>query len=262
MIEDAYGLGEALGLPVWNQDEAGPFQTLPYEGQEWTPEGQPKCQAHEYIRDGTAKCLTLFHPASGQVRLKGVTSCPNSVLHGWLQQELEAILAQQEAARPLEPATNRMLWERWQAGLTTALTLPDDLPPLRMLLIWDNLAGHKTPVMVDWLMMHGIMPLYTPLSGSWLNMAESIQRILKRRALSGQHPRSTDEIIAWLEAVARAWNRHPTAFVWGGKRAARRARSRARRHAQGGSGACTRRPVQRPRRSKLDEWRRANQVTH
>jgi len=25
---------------------------------------------------------------------------------------------------------------------------------------------------------HGIMPLYTPLSGSWLNMTESIQRIL------------------------------------------------------------------------------------
>jgi transposase len=36
-----------------------------------------------------------------------------------------------------------------------------------------------------WLCAHGIMPLYTPLGGSWLNMAESIQRILKRRALEG-----------------------------------------------------------------------------
>jgi hypothetical protein len=34
------------------------------------------------------------------------------------------------------------------------------------------------------------MPLYTPLGGSWLNMAESIQRILKRRTLDGQHPQS------------------------------------------------------------------------
>jgi DDE superfamily endonuclease len=258
LIEDAYCIGEALGLQVWNQDEAGPFQTLPYEGQEWTPEGQPKCQAHEYIRDGTAKCLTLFHPASGHLRVKGVKNCPNTVLHGWLQQELESILAEQEAPSPLDPVTNRMLWERWQAGLTTSLSLP----ALPMLLIWDNLAGHKTPTVVEWLIAHGIMPLYTPLGGSWLNMAESIQRILKRRALSGQHPSTTDEIIAWLEAVARAWNRNPTPFVWGGKRAARRARSRARRHAQGGSGACTRRPVQRLRRSKLDEWRRANQVTH
>ena len=47
--------------------------------------------------------------------------------------------------------------------------------------MWDNLAGHKTPEMVLWLCRHGIMPLYTPLGGSWLNMAESIRRILKRR---------------------------------------------------------------------------------
>jgi hypothetical protein len=26
--------------------------------------------------------------------------------------------------------------------------LPADLPPLRILLVWDNLAGHKTP---EWL---------------------------------------------------------------------------------------------------------------
>ncbi len=82
------------------------------------------------------------------------------------------------------------------------------------------------------------MVLYTPLSGSWLNMAESIQRILGRRALDGQHPETTDQIIAWLEATARGWNAHPTPFVWGGKRAARRARARERRHALAGSGAC------------------------
>jgi hypothetical protein len=51
-----------------------------------------------------------------------------------------------------------------------------------MLLIWDNLAGHRSDKMVDWLFAHGIMPLYTPLGGSWLNMAESMQRILVRRA--------------------------------------------------------------------------------
>jgi len=263
LIEDAYLLGEALGLSVWTQDEAGPFQTTPYEGQSWQEQGDPQRQPHEYIRDGTAKCLTLFHPATGQVRVKGVTACPNPVLHAWLQTELTAIVATQPAVpRPQDGAVTRALWERWQAGLQDPPPLPDELPPLQMLLIWDNLAGHKTPVMVDWLMAHGIMPLYTPLSGSWLNMAESIQRILKQRALSGQHPTTTDEIIAWLEAVAGAWNRHPTTFEWGGKRAARRARYRARRHAQGGSGACTRRPVQRLRRTKLDKWRLTHQVTH
>jgi DDE superfamily endonuclease len=263
LIEAAYHLGETLGLSVWTEDEAGPFQTLPYEGESWQIEGEPQRQAHEYIRDGTAKCLTLFHPASGQVRLKGVERCPNTVLHDWLRTELTAILTDLGTkAAPLDATTNRALWERWQAGLTAALPLPDDLPPLRMLLILDNLKGHKTATFVQWLIGQGIMPLYTPLSGSWLNMAESIQRILKRRALAGQHPTATEEIIAWLEAVARAWNRNPTPFEWGGKRAVRRARSRARRHAQGGSGACTRRPVQRLRQTKLDEWRRTHQVTH
>jgi hypothetical protein len=83
------------------------------------------------------------------------------------------------------------------------------------------------------------MPLYTPLGGSYWNMAESIQRILKRRALDGQQPTSPEEIITWLEAAARGWNRQPTPFVWGGKRHARRQRAWQRRHALGGSGAQT-----------------------
>src|SRR3712207_7422467 len=45
-----------------------------------------------------------------------------------------------------------------------------------------------------------ILPLYTPLGGSWLNMAESVQRILVRRALGGQHPRSAQEVMAWLRS--------------------------------------------------------------
>ncbi|THF70313.1 hypothetical protein E7T06_07510, partial [Deinococcus sp. Arct2-2] len=90
----------------------------------------------------------------------------------------------------------------------------------------------------------GIMPLYTPVAGSWLNMAESIQRILVRRALSGQCPTSPAQIIQWLEATARGWNARPTPFVWGGKRRARRQRAYARRHPLGGSGAQTLQVVQ------------------
>ena len=57
------------------------------------------------------------------------------------------------------------------------------MPPLRLLLVLDNLSEHHTPSFVRWLCEHGIMPLYTPLGGSWLNMSESIQRLLVRRAL-------------------------------------------------------------------------------
>ena len=200
---------------------------------------------------------------TGRVRVNGVTSCTNAVLHPWLKEELTAILdALPPAGDDLAPETNRALWESWCAGLDNPPVLPDDLPRLRMLLLWDNLTGHKTSRMVEWLIQHGIMPLYTPLGGSWLNMTESIQRILKRRALDGQNPTNPDEIITWFEAVAKAWNRNPTPFEWGGKRAARRIRSRQRRHAVGGSGAYTCWPIQRPRRTTLERWRHACQVTH
>lgn len=234
-------------LPVWTEDEAGPYQTVPSPGSHWHRAGQPVRYPHEYVRDGTAKQLTLFHPASGEVRVKGVRSAPNAVLHPWLQAELTAILATLPTPAVLPPEENRRRWERWQEGLSVRITLPQDLPPLRMLLVWDNLTGHYTVDFVLWLFAHGIMPLFTPLSGSYLNMAESIQRILKRRALDGQHPKTPEEIIAWLEATARGWNREPTPFVWRGKRQARRERARARRHALGGSGAYTRRPVHRSR---------------
>ena len=244
MIEDAYTQGAPLGLEVWCEDEAGPFQAVPQPGSSWQPEGHPARHPHEYVRGGTAKVLTLFRPADGHVRVEGATTCPNTVLHPWLKRELDDILARLPAAPPTADAS-RAAWERWQVGLTKPITLPAELPPLRALLVLDNLAGHKTPAFVLWLFAHGIMPLYTPLSGSWLNMAESIQRVLKRRALDGQHPTSPAEIIARFESVSKHWNAAPTPFVWGGKRAARRKRERERRHAVGGSGAYTRHPIRR-----------------
>jgi hypothetical protein len=244
LIEDAYTRGEPLGLAVWCCDQAGPFQTIPQPGQSWQPEGEAARQPHEYIRNGTAKVLTLFHPADGQVRVEGVTTFPNRVLHPWLKRELSEILARLPE-QPVTAKASRAEWERWQKGLAVKATLPVELPPLRMLLVLDNLAGHKTPALVLWLFAQGIMPLYTPLSGSWLNMAESIQRILKRRALAGQHPRSPEQIIAWFEAVAEHWNEDPTPFEWGGKRKRRRQRQRERRHRVGGSGGYTRKPIGR-----------------
>jgi hypothetical protein len=244
LIEDAYTTGASLGLAVWCEDEAGPFQAIPHPGSSWQPEGHPARQPHEYVRGGTAKVLTLFRPSDGRVRVEGTTTCPNAVLHPWLKRELSAILAELPALPPTAD-TSRAAWERWQAGLSVRITLPEELPPLRVLLVLDNLTGHKTPGLVLWLFAHGVMPLFTPLGGSWLNMAESIQRILKRRALAGEYPADPAGITTRFESVARHWNAAPTPFVWGGERAARRKRQRERRHAVGGSGAITRQPIRR-----------------
>ena len=243
-IEQAYKLAEGLGIPLWTQDEAGPYQAIPQPGPSWQPAGEPARQPHEYIRGGTAKLLTLFRPATGQVRAAAVARAPNTVLHPWLQAELTAILATCPPA-PAEATPGRR-WSDWDWH-PDADRLDDHLPPIRMVLIWDNLAGHHSAEIVRWCTERGILLLYTPIGGSWLNMAESLQRIIVARALAGQHPQTAQEVMDWLEATVRGWNAAPTPFVWGGKRAARRARARARRYALGGSGAGTRRPIRRLR---------------
>ena len=68
LIEDAYRFGPGPGLDVWCCDQAGPFQTMPHPGASWQPAGHPARLPHGYVRNGTAKVLTLFHPADGKVR--------------------------------------------------------------------------------------------------------------------------------------------------------------------------------------------------
>jgi transposase len=235
---------------------------VPHPGSSWQPHGRPATQSHEYVRGGTCKLLTLFHPATGQVHIQPVSRCTNPILHGWLKQTLTLILAGLPMLDdPVDAATTRAAWQVWQDGLAERFTLPAQLPPLRMLLVWDNLTGHKSAEMVVWLCQHGIMPLYTPLGGSWLNMAESIQRILKRRALEGHHPHSPAEIGTWFEQTARAWNQQPTPFTWNGKRRHRRRHHRGDRHSLGGSAACCQPPLCR-HQGGHQEWHTSRQVTH
>lgn len=266
MIEQAYTLGELVGLSTWCEDEAGPYQAIPQPGASWAPTGQPATQAHEYFRGGTAKLLTLFRPATGEVRAAPVTQTTNAVLHPWLEQELTAVLpdtaGDSPGARPVEPsATHWRQWTTW--GWAPERLAEYTVAPAKavvLLLILDNLKGHYTKAFVAWCLEHGIALLYTPVGGSWLNMAEAIQRILVRRALSGQHYHTAQELRAALQAVVRVWNRDPTPFTWHGKRWERRRRARERRHPLGGTCAYTNRPVTRQRTEQRLEC--GNAVVH
>ncbi len=168
----------------------------------------------------------------------------NAVFHPWLQEQLLSILASEEEARnqegrkpaPLEQTEVAAGCQQWEAWLGWRLS--DRSPRLRMILVWENLAGHHSDQMGEWLFAHDIMPLYTPLGGSWLNMAELVQRIIVRRALSGQYPQSPQQIIECLEQTVAGSPQDPTPFVWNGKRRRRRERARLRRLA--GSGAAAR----------------------
>jgi hypothetical protein len=180
------------------------------------------------------------------VRAEPVERAPNVVLHPWFERELDAILA---SCPPVElsPDGERPLGRRWADWdwHSHAADLDRFLPPVRLLVTLDNLKGHHTPAFVQWCTQRGICLLYTPIAGSWLNLAEAVQRILATRALVGQHPESAQQVMDWLAAEVRGWNAHPTPFVWGGKRAARRQRALARRHALGGAAGYTHRPLTR-----------------
>jgi hypothetical protein len=128
--------------------------------------GEPRRYPHDYVRNGAAKIFTLFHSAAGQVRVQGVTSYTKAVLHLCLKQDLSQILAEPPPAIALDPETNRAVWELWRIGLDNPAPLPNDLAPLRALLIWDDLSGHKTLNIVEWLIQNGMLPLYTALTGS------------------------------------------------------------------------------------------------
>lgn len=235
----AYEQAEVAGIVQLNEDEAGPYQAIPQPGACWQAEGHPAVQPHEYERGGTAKLLTLLRPATGEIRAKGVRSVTNAVLHPWLKEQLSAVLTEVEKQHPAEslpPEAERPPAAQWETWLGHPPRT--SLPPLRIILVLDNLAGHLSYDLVSWFFEHGVMPLYTPVGGSWLNMAESVQRIIVRRALSGQYPTDAQQVIDWLEQTVAGWNRNPTPFVWNGKRRRRRERARLRR--LGGSGAAMR----------------------
>ena len=98
-------------------------------------------------------------------------------------------------------------------------------PPLRMLLILDNLAGHDSQDLMSLCQESGIGLLYTPCAGSWLTMAELVQRIIIRRALEGHRIYDVEILKDWLIDTIEGWNRHPMPFLWGGKQHARRDRA-------------------------------------
>lgn len=168
------------------------------------------------------------------------------MLHPWLREELTAILKGCEPAPEAVPIGYR--WQDWDI-YPGAHHLDRFFPSIRILLILDNLAGHRSRDFTQWCAEHGICLLSTPTAGSWLNMAESVQRIILRRALEGYHIYDVEFLKDWLIETVEGWNRAPTPFIWGGKRHARRDRAYARRHRLGGSGATTTYAVPRRIRS-------------
>jgi hypothetical protein len=67
-----------------------------------------------------------------------------------------------------------------------------------------------------------------------MNMAESTQRIIVRRTLTGYYPQATQQVIDWVEQTVKGWKGHPTPFAWNGLR--RRHWEQVQLRRPGGSG--------------------------
>ena len=117
-----------------------PFPSLEKTG---TWMASRRCSPTSIVRGGTAKLLTLFRPATGAVRAKGVLSTPNGVLHPWLQDQLQAILMPLEK-NPLKvsvplPEDHPLVltWQHWWWSYER----PKPAPVLRLILVWDAPFG-------------------------------------------------------------------------------------------------------------------------
>jgi hypothetical protein len=70
----------------------------------------------------------------------------NPILHPRLKRELEAILKQCPPAPQVVPKGQH--WQDWDIYPTTK-QLDRIFPPVRLVLIWDNLAGHHSHSIVQ-----------------------------------------------------------------------------------------------------------------
>jgi hypothetical protein len=87
------------------------------------------------------------------VRAKGVPSVTNAVLHAWLKEELSQVLKpikRQDALLGQFAESERPAGAQWRTWLRPHES-SEGLPPLRILLVWDNLAGHLSPDLIGWL---------------------------------------------------------------------------------------------------------------
>src|SRR3954467_11445255 len=66
------------------------------------------------------------------LQLLGTIRCPEKPRAAHLSAILAALPVPKAS---LAPAVTRAAWAVWQAGLTRSFTLPEDLPPLRLLLV-------------------------------------------------------------------------------------------------------------------------------
>jgi len=142
--------------------------------------GMPERRSHDYVRHGVTSLFAAFNIADGTV-ISEIHRQHRAV-------EFKKFLVTIDKAVP--------------AGLDVHL-------------VCDNLATHKTPAILEWLLKHPRFHLhFTPTGSSWINQVERWFAFLTTQLLQ----RGVHKSVVALEKDVRAWiatwNENPKPFVW------------------------------------------------
>src|SRR5439155_17805482 len=185
---------------------------------------------HAYGRGGTAKRLTLLRPATGEVRARGVTRAPTTVLPPGLRAVLTQMRPELPRYRRRPPVARRPRSSRpggsdgrsWPTATTTTIR------PCACSCSGITWPGTRRRSGCTGGASRAACPSTRPGAARG---CPGLRRssLSVRRAVDGQHPRNATAIITWLEETVAGGNAGPPPFVWDGKRRERRQRARQRR---------------------------------
>lgn len=142
--------------------------------------GVPERRSHDYVRAGTTTLLAALEVATGKVI--------GSLHRRHRAAEFKKFLAKLDKEVPAD---------------------------LRVHLILDNYATHKTPDIKKWLLVHPRFHLhFTPTSASWLNLVERWFAELTQKKLKRGVHRSVQALERDIRSWLADWNDHPRPFIW------------------------------------------------
>ena len=192
---------------------------------------------------------------------------PNRLLiqyHPWLRERLSAILAALPRSKSLAgPHRNTGRVGVWQAGLTMPFTLPQNLPPLRLLLVWDNLAGQQDArpgaVAVRAWRHAALHARGRQLAQHWQSRLSACSSVGRWMDSIRTAPTRSGAGLSRPRGAGMSSPRRLSGTANAGSGAADPVASRS--HRLGGSGACTHRPLHRNQPNRASECQIHQQMT-
>ena len=144
--------------------------------------GQAERGTHDYVRHGTTSLFAALNVATGKI----IGKCYRK----HRQHEFVKFLDKINATVPEEPG-------------------------VRIHLILDNYATHKTPRVKRWLLKHPRFEAhFTPTSGSWLNQVERFFAEITEKQIRRGVFKSVRALEAAIDSYLQQHNENPKSFTW------------------------------------------------